>query len=172
MRYKSITAMYTLFALFVGAAIASAAGIQGAGSFLFSFGEVTLEQKEARQQAVSIHKYDPSQGEILKIIDMKTVPEEIRPGQAAKIEITYLLISPAERNDRIKGNLVIRWEREMMGRAEIHNNTGNGTYVMAVPLYFYPKGYNARYGGYEIVMELESGALRDRGETVLKINEI
>lgn len=62
--------------------------------------------------------------------------------------------------------------KALPGQIRAGQNAANGAYVITIPLYFYPKGYNVRYGGYEIVAELESKGLEDRGKAVLNVNEI
>jgi len=170
MKYKTAGACLLLLLLIGGAVTAES--IRGANSFLFSFGEAAFEQKETRQETVSAYNYSPVQGNVLKIVSMMAVPDRIRTGQNARIEISYFVLSPADTDSRITANLSIRWERELLGRAVIDRTAANGTYAIAVPLYFFPKNYNVRYGGYEIVVELESGGLKDRGRTVLNVNEI
>lgn len=171
MQYKTAAGACLLFLLLIGGAV-SAEGIRGANSFLFSFGEAAFEQKGTRQETASACNYSPAQGNVLKIVGVKAVPDEIRAGSASRIEISYLVLSPAETDSRVTANLSIRWERELIGRAVIDRTAANGTYVIVIPLYFYPKTYNVRYGGYDIGVELKSGGLKDRGKTVLNVNEI
>jgi outer membrane lipoprotein SlyB len=78
-----------------GAAVGAVAG--GIAGFLIGKGQDKIYAE--RDQAVRVAQYDPSQGYVAQIQEVKFDPAQPKPGQSANLYVRYLVVGPDPRED-------------------------------------------------------------------------
>ncbi|ABC77750.1 glycine zipper 2TM domain-containing protein [Syntrophus aciditrophicus] len=122
-------------------------------------GHYYYDQKRTGTETAKRYDYDVSQGTLLRIEDVSTVPQIVKPGGNVELKMTYALLSDSKDAQlNIVETREIRLGNELVGNPEIRTTRGTGTFTSSIPLTL-PE--TAKKGLYIVTYRIKSGTASD-----------
>ena len=133
-----------------------------------AIGHYAYDQKKSAEETQQTYNYKPTNGSVLSIEQVSSVPKNVHPGQTVDLKMTYAILNPSPNTQtNIKESRVIKHNGSVVGRPEISVTRSDGTYISSVPLHL---PTNAARGTYIVTSEIHGGKASDSREFSFTVN--
>ncbi|HAA04181.1 MAG TPA: hypothetical protein DCZ69_10065 [Syntrophobacteraceae bacterium] len=150
----------------IGAAIGMAVGAM-AGAIIGNYYD---RQERDYYQTAQAYNYQPTQGSVVRVENVRVEPEYIQPGSSSKLVMTYALLDPTGKPMPVSEKRQIMSGNEMLkeiGPRAVNRNPGTYTTEQEVT---FPR--DLPQGRYALKGVVEAGGKTDQRETTFSVAHV